>query len=135
MKRPLGASAMNTTTTQTEEGTTTINDLRKQLAELEAKRIASLPKAEPEQIAALLDLTRSVREETTAKEIGLNERFRLTPVQRATLAVARAEHIEFINKPEVRKQAADTVLGAAELVTYKVRAGKGGLTFKIAGRL
>lgn len=126
---------MNSITTQTEEGTTTIADLRKQLAELEAKRIAALPTAQPEQMAALIELTRGVREETTVKDLGLNVTFRLTPVQKATLGVARAEHVEFINKPEVRKQAADTVLGAAELSTYKVRAGKNGLTFKIAGRL
>ena len=126
---------MNSTTTQTEEGTTTIADLRKQLAELEAKRIAALPKASPEQMAALIELTRGVREETTVKDLGLNVTFRLTPVQKATLGVARAEHVEFINTPEVRKQAADTVLAAVELSTFKVRAGKSGLTFKIAGRL
>ena len=127
------------TTTQTEEGTTyntaTIADLRKQLADLEAKRIAALPKASPEQMAALLDLTRGVREETTVKELGLNMTFRLSPVQKAHLGLAKAEHVEFINKPEVRKQAADTVLAAVELSTFKVRAGKSGLNFKIAGKL
>lgn len=125
------------TTTQTEEGTntTTIADLRKKLADLEAKRIAALPTASPEQMAAMIEFTRGVREDTTAKELGLNMTYRLTPVQKAHLGVAKAEHVEFINKPEVRKQAADTVLAAAELSGFKVRAGKAGLTFKITGRL
>lgn len=129
------------TTTQTEKVTTSNNgvsvsadQLRLQLKLIEEARIAALPKATPEQMAALMGNAKDVREVVSAKELGLNEKFRLDPVQRATIGVAKAEHEVLINKPEVKDQAVDCVK-RGRLTSFKIRQSKVGLTFKIAGKL
>ena len=129
------------TTTQTENVQTSNNgvsvsadQLRLQLKLIEEARIAALPKATPEQMAALMGNAKDVREVVSAKELGLNEKFRLDPVQRATIGVAKAEHVELINKPEVKDQAVGCVK-RGRLTSFKIRQSKAGLTFKIAGKL
>ena len=128
------------TTTQTENVTTSNNgvqvtaeQLRMQLALIEAERIEKLPDATLEQLAYLMECTKSVRCDVSPKEIGLNVTFKLDPVQKAQLNVAKAEHEKFINGDEVREQAVDCVRHS-HLTSFKVKQSKAGLTFKITGR-
>jgi hypothetical protein len=128
------------TTTQTENVTTsnvgatvTAEQLKMQLALIEEARIEKLPDASLEQMAALLELTRSVRCDVTAKDLGLNERFKLDPVQRAMLNVAKAEHEKLINTDKVKDQALECVENG-HLTSFKLKMSKAGLTFKITGR-
>lgn len=129
------------TTTQTENVTTTSNNgvqvtaeqLRMQLALIESARIEKLPEATIEQLAQLAECTRSVRSDVTAKELGLNVNFKLDPVQKAMLNVAKAEHEKLINTDEVKEQAIECIENG-HLTSFKVKQSKAGLTFKITGR-
>ena len=128
------------TTTQTENVQTsntgvqvTAEQLRMQLALIEAARIEKLPDASIEQLALLTECTKAVRSDVTPKEIGLNSKFKLDPVQKAMLNVARAEHEKLINTDAVKNQAVECVK-AGHLTSFKIAQSKAGLTFKITGR-
>ena len=123
----------NVTTSSNTGATVTAEQLKMQLALMEAARIEALPDATTEQLAALCEMTRSVRSDATAKDVGLNQTFKLDAVQKAMLNVAKAEHEKLINEEAVHEEAVETVR-KGHLTSFKLKMSKAGLTFKITGR-
>lgn len=125
-------------TTQTEEVIVTAADsialLKVQLRALEAQELEKLPLATEEQMAKLLDCTRSIRSDVSPKDLGLNVKFRLDSVQNALLNVAKAEHEKAVNVPAVKEEAAEMVR-MGHLQSFRLKMSKQGLGFKISGRV
>jgi len=111
-----------------------LSGLREQMRQLNAARIAQLPRVSTEERGFLCDVETSVeRSEETAKRAGALKKDRqFTEEDRDQLAAARMAHRKEINCDAIKAEAARYV-GQAYLHSYKLthrKDGKVGLTLK-----